>query len=87
MYLFSKETKKPEENIVVSKIHGKFGMKKFDIEAKVYNTEEDKIKYEVLTKKHKKKLAEEVKKAEEEAKKAKAATKESSKETESEVAE
>jgi len=62
---------KAEENVVVEHIKGQFGSHEFHIFAKVYDDVESKDKYEVVSKKERKKIAEEKKKAEEEAKKVK----------------
>jgi ribosomal protein S24E len=69
--LISEKTKKPAENVVVERIKGQFGLKKFKVEVLVYDDIESKDKYQVVTKKERKKQAEEAKKAAEEAKKAK----------------
>jgi len=66
----SEKTKKPEENIIISKINTKFGSKTFEVSAKVYDNIEDKKRYEVISRKERKKQIEEAKKAEEEKKKA-----------------
>ena len=65
----SEKFKKPEENIIIEKVGSKFGSKTFTISAKVYNDIESKDKYETISKKQRKKIAEENKK-EFEAKKA-----------------
>ena len=62
----SNKIKKPEENIVISKINTKFGSKTFEVSAKVYDNVENKKKYEVISRKERKKQIEETKKAEEE---------------------
>jgi len=66
----SEKTKKPEENVIISKINTKFGSKTFEVSAKVYDNVEDKKRYEVISRKERKKQIEEAKKAEEEKKKA-----------------
>lgn len=63
--LFSEKFSKPVENIVVESIKGQFGSKEFRVYAKIYHDSKSKEKYEVVTRKHRRKLAEEVKKAEE----------------------
>ncbi|MFA5019857.1 MAG: hypothetical protein WC533_02045 [Candidatus Pacearchaeota archaeon] len=63
--MLSEEFKKPEENIVIEKIKSKFGIKNFEVHAKIYNSIKDKQKYETTTKKERKALAEESKKTSE----------------------
>jgi ribosomal protein S24E len=69
----SAEMKKPEENIDVYSIQGKFGRETFLVKAYVYDSKEDFDAIKVLckTKKVRKTEKEEAKKALEEAKKAK----------------
>lgn len=52
-----------EEVTVVKKIEGSFGKDTFLVDVVVYDSKEDKNKYEILSRKAKKKLAEEAKKA------------------------
>lgn len=59
---------KDAELTVVRQIKGSFGKNSFDVDAVVYNTKVDKDKVEVITRKARKKLAEEAKKAAEAAK-------------------
>lgn len=72
--LISEKFSTTAENMKIDKIEGKFGMKKFLIIAKIYNSKEDKDNFEIKTKKQreaeKKAIAEERKKAAEEKKKA-----------------
>jgi len=75
----SEQFKTDNENIVVVYIKGKFGSNKFKVFAKIYDNVESREKYEVITKKEKKKKAEEEKKKAEEAKKAKAEAEEAKK--------
>ena len=56
---------KPAGNIVIESIKGQFGSKEFKVYAKIYNNSKSKEKYEIVTRRHRRKLAEEVKKAEE----------------------
>jgi ribosomal protein S24E len=60
------------ENIKINKIEGKFGVRKFLIIVKIYNSKEDKDNFEIKTKKQreaeKKAIEEERKKAKEEKK-------------------
>ena len=44
--LIANNFKKPEENIVIEKIKGKFGIKTFLIEARIYDTKEKKEEIE-----------------------------------------
>jgi len=73
--LISSEMKKPEENINVYAIQGKFGRNTFLVKAYVYDSKKDYDEIKVLckTKKMRKTEKEEAKKAAEEAKKAKEA--------------
>ena len=68
----SEEMNKPEENIEVYGIQGKFGRDTFLIKANVYDTKKDLDEIKILskTKKQRKNEAEEAKKAIEDAKKA-----------------
>ncbi len=59
-----------EDSIVIESIKGEFGQKKFWIKAKIYDSTENKTKYETITRKQRKQKIEEAKKAEEEKKKA-----------------
>jgi ribosomal protein S24E len=68
-----KHIDKDENLIVVKKIAGNFGKQQFDVEAVVYDSEENKKKIEVIPRKVRKKMAEEKKKADEAAKAAQAA--------------
>jgi ribosomal protein S24E len=52
--ILSKRFKTPLENIKIKKIAGKFGSKRFDIEANIYLSEQDKDKIEIKKKKEKK---------------------------------
>ena len=65
----SHEFKKPEENIVIESIYGKFGSHNFKIEVKIYDDAESLLRYETVSRKDRKKMAEEEKKARESAKK------------------
>ncbi len=67
----SQESNKPEENIDVYGVHGKFGRDTFLVKAYVYDTKKDldAIKLLTKTKKQRKLEKEEAKKAEEEKKK------------------
>tara|TARA_Y100000310_G_scaffold185433_1_gene185512 strand:+ start:1874 stop:2347 length:474 start_codon:yes stop_codon:yes gene_type:complete len=65
----SEKLKKPEENIIINQINTQFGNHTFKVSAKVYEDSESKDKYETLSKKERKKIAEEKKKAAEEKKK------------------
>ena len=49
--LIAEKENKPEENIIIERIKGKFGRDTFLIEAKAYNTKEDKEKIEKVKKK------------------------------------
>lgn len=84
--LISEKFSTAAENIKINKIEGKFGIKKFLIILKIYNSKADKDNFEIKTKKQreaeKKAIEEERKKATEEKKKAeeeKAAAKEAAK--------
>lgn len=63
--IISEEFKKPSETIVIEKIESNFGTKKAKISAKVYNDLNSKNKYEIISRKQRKKEAEEIKKAKE----------------------
>lgn len=63
--ILAEQFKADEENIVIEKIGSKFGSRKFEISAKIYEDSESKEKYETLTKKERKKRDEEAKKIEE----------------------
>tara|TARA_Y100000310_G_scaffold234890_1_gene237911 strand:+ start:764 stop:1252 length:489 start_codon:yes stop_codon:yes gene_type:complete len=65
----AEELKKPEENVVIGKINTNFGNQTFKVSAKVYDDSESKDKYETISRKQRKKQAEEAKKIEAEAKK------------------
>ena len=69
--LLSEHFKKHEENVIINKIASGFGSKEFKINAKIYNTAEDKKNYETITRKQRRKSAEEQAKVAAEAKKAK----------------
>lgn len=71
----SDELKKPEENIEVYGVSGKFGRNTFLVKAYVYDSRKDLDAIKILnkTKKQRKTEAEEAKKADEEAKKPKEA--------------
>jgi ribosomal protein S24E len=66
----AEELKKPEENVVIGKINTNFGNQTFKVSAKVYDDSESKDKYETISRKQRKKEAEEAKKVEAEKKKA-----------------
>ncbi|MFA6022640.1 MAG: hypothetical protein WC781_00975 [Candidatus Pacearchaeota archaeon] len=66
--MISDQLKKPVENIVIEKIESNFGTKNVRVNAKVYNDVQSKEKFETVTRKAKKKIAEEKKKAAEAAK-------------------
>lgn len=66
----SKEKNIPEENIVIEKVEGRFGDKKFIVYVKLYDNKKSREKYEIITRKDRKKLIEEKDKAEEGRKKA-----------------
>lgn len=68
----SDEMKKPEETIKVYNVKGNFGLKRFNVYAYVYDSEEDLKKAEQKSQKQIKAAKEEAKKAHEESKKAKA---------------
>jgi len=55
--LLSEKFSSAEENIVVSKVKGRFGAKTFLIEASIYNSKEDKEKTERKPKEKKEKTA------------------------------
>ena len=59
----SKHMKKPVGNIVIEKIDGRFGTKNVLVYAKIYDDEKSRHKFEVVSRKLKKKLVEEAKKA------------------------
>jgi ribosomal protein S24E len=90
----SEKLKKPEENIIVESIRGKFGSNTFSVSVLVYDSVESRKKYEVISKKEKKKRAKEeedrkkkegeMKKKEEEETKKKEEEKKSSKESQKE---
>ncbi len=81
--LISEKFGKPVENIVIQKIKGQFGSGYFKTFAKVYDNIKSKEKYEVVTRKHRKKLADEVKKVAEEAKQEKIKQEEAKKQEQS----
>jgi len=66
--MLSEEIGKPEENINVYNITGRFGLKKFDIDAYVYDSKKDLEKARQITNKQRKQEKEDSKKAYEEAK-------------------
>lgn len=72
---FSKKYSVPLENIKVKEIKGKFGVKIFDVKVNIYDSKEDKEKFEV-----KKKKETDIEKRLEEEAKAKEAPKEDSEE-------
>lgn len=82
----SEETNKPEENIDVYGVQGKFGRDTFLIKAFVYETKADLDAIKILskTKKQRKTEQEDAKKAEEEAKKAMEDAKKAKEETKEE---
>jgi ribosomal protein S24E len=63
--LISENTKKPADQIVIEKINSNFGTRQVKINVKVYNDLKSKEKFETVTRKAKKKTAEDSKKAEE----------------------
>ena len=62
--IISEEFKSEEDKIVIRYVRGKFGRNTFLIGAFIYNTKEDKDKTEIISRKQRKKQAEEAKKAE-----------------------
>ena len=56
--MLAKQFKTEEENIIIKKINSKFGSKKFEISAKIYKDAESRQKYEVITRKQRKKQRE-----------------------------
>ena len=70
-----KEIGKDESLMVIKRVDGNFGSKKYIAEAVVYNSVEDKEKIEIIPKKVRKKMKEERKAEEEAKKKAEAAAK------------
>ncbi len=73
--MLTEKFKKPEEQIVVETIKGKFGSRIFEISAKIYDDAESLRKYETVSKKERKKRlkeAEEKAKTKSEAKKSEA---------------
>ncbi|MEM3113193.1 MAG: hypothetical protein QXI33_02095 [Candidatus Pacearchaeota archaeon] len=61
----SGKLKKNINNIIIDKIECNFGTHKFLVKAKIYTDEKSKDKYEVVTRKQRKKIIEEKKKNEE----------------------
>ncbi|MBS3099713.1 hypothetical protein J4463_00660 [Candidatus Pacearchaeota archaeon] len=59
----SEKYKAEKEGIVIEKIKSNFGSKEFIITAKVYEKPEYAVKYEVITRKERKKMQEEAKKS------------------------
>ncbi len=55
----SEKLKKSEENIVIGKVHSQFGNKKFIVTAKIYNDPKSKENYEIISRKERRKMAEE----------------------------
>lgn len=69
--MVSEKFNKPEENIIVEHIYGKFGSNVFEVSVIIYDNLESRMKYEIISKKEKKKRADAEKKRLEEEKKAK----------------
>lgn len=66
--MIAESTKKPSENIVIEQIKSNFGTQEVKIKAKIYDNQDHRKRIEVVTRKAKKKAAEEAKKAAEAAK-------------------
>jgi len=64
--MISEEVKKPEENINVYNIKGKFGLKQFNVHVHVYDSKEDLKKAEQKTQKQRKGESDKIKKPAEE---------------------
>ena len=70
--MISEKFKSQEDSIVIDRISGNFGTHTFKIESKIYDKNSDKDKFEFITRRERKKRAEEAKKVEEDKKAASA---------------